>query len=232
MRIAVVDKEENQVHEIEERINSLYENIFLIDGYYEGKIFLEAFRFDRYDLVYLDIKLINADGIDIAKEIKNLYKDVLVVLMIAQMSHCHKSYSSDEYHFLEKPIDNDDFNTKLNAAVNNCRQLKRRITFKTCQGTYVIPVNKIIVLETSYKYCKVITLDKVYYGPVKQMTDIRKRLYGFHFMQIHRSFTINFEYVSKYEYHEVYMVDGTIVPIARSKVTKFKNDFKNYVKMW
>ncbi|MCD7809645.1 MAG: LytTR family DNA-binding domain-containing protein [Erysipelotrichaceae bacterium] len=231
MRIAIVDEEENQVHEIEERINSLYENIFLIDGYYEGKVFLEAFRFDRYDLVYLDIRLNNVNGIDVAREIKKIYEDVLVVLMIAHLNH-YKYYESDGFHLLEKPIDNEVFKGKFNAAVINYRQLKRRITFKTCQGTFVIPVNKIILLETSYKYCKVITVDQVYYGPAKQMADIRKRLYGFHFMQIHRSYTINFNYVSKYEYHEVYMVDGTIVPIARSKVTKFKNDFKNFVKMW
>ncbi|MCD7948724.1 MAG: LytTR family DNA-binding domain-containing protein [Erysipelotrichaceae bacterium] len=229
MRIAVVDDEECYLEDIQNRINRYKQELFDVDLFYEGKTFLKAYKAKRYDLIYLDIELNVMSDFDIAKTIKNIRKETLIIFITEYGDYYNEKYAMDAFQFMSKPLDDKIFNAELTRAIKYFLNKDKKIAFKTYKGVFIIPIRDIIFLETSYKNYKLHTVDGDHYGSIKQLKNLREKLCENNFMQIHRSFTINFDYIIRIDYHEVYMKNGKIVPISRTKAKEFKRLFTKYL---
>jgi DNA-binding response OmpR family regulator len=84
---------------------------------YTGKKALELLHSVPYDLVFLDINLPDANGLDILKEIRKTDTAAYVVIMTASPSreNRQKSYEEQASYFLEKPFGVKELKTVVNG---------------------------------------------------------------------------------------------------------------------
>ncbi|MHB8766927.1 MAG: sigma-54-dependent transcriptional regulator, partial [Deferrisomatales bacterium] len=101
-----------------------------------GEEALEAFRSESPDLVLLDIKLPGMDGIQVLERIKEIDRDVPVI-MVTATSHVDtavKAMKLGAYDYVSKPFDLTEVRTKVRHAVENTR-LRREVEYlRTCQA--------------------------------------------------------------------------------------------------
>jgi two-component system phosphate regulon response regulator PhoB len=98
----------------------LAESGFVLETFDCIKAFSNRSRRDDIDLILLDVKLPDGNGIDLCKDLKNaeLTKHIPVVIMSA---HASSNLAIDEGHaddFIPKPFDLDQFLERIHAILN------------------------------------------------------------------------------------------------------------------
>ncbi|MEM6865600.1 MAG: LytTR family DNA-binding domain-containing protein [Bacteroidota bacterium] len=188
---------------------------------------LEALKFlkdNQVDLIFLDIHMPKLTGIDFIETLQNPPK---IVLTTSDKNFAIEAY---EYPFivdyLVKPISQERFQkciVKLNAAFN---QVLPFTSFGTKtdrdQELYInidrrlikLKFNDILLIEAKGDYIEIQTLGKRYrvHSTLKKIKD---KLPESRFLQIHRSFIINFTQIVDIQDNSV-LIEKSVIPISRS----------------
>jgi DNA-binding response OmpR family regulator len=84
----------------------------------DGKNALSEVRGTFYDLVFLDIHLPDANGLDLLKEIRRISRDTKVVIISSDGSedNVRRALAAGALRFMEKPFDNSEVMEALEAA--------------------------------------------------------------------------------------------------------------------
>lgn len=201
--IAVCDDEKIICEEIrtfaqryaEERACSVDCSIFL-----SGEALYESLaRGNYYDVIFLDIELFHISGIEIGEYIRRQLKDMLsqIVYISSRPEYAMELFATHPLDFLTKPISFEKFSVCLNQTAElkskrgaffsyNCRGERRRI-----------PLSNILYFESQNRkvYVTRINGKEEYYGTLK---DVEKQVKDYGFLQIHKSFILNPQYVEVY----------------------------------
>ena len=123
----LVDDEEEFVTAIVERLRK---RGFNADCVFSGKEALNQLeKNDSIDVVILDIRLPDSDGIDILKKIKtkNPLIEVIIVSGYAAIDSAVESIKLGAFDYLEKPFDFNDLILKAKQAVKKKREREAKI---------------------------------------------------------------------------------------------------------
>lgn len=220
--IAVCDDEKIICEEIrafaqryaEEKNCSVDCSIFL-----SGEALYESLeRGNYFDAIFLDIKLLHINGIEIGEYIRRQLKDMLsqIVYISSRPEYAMELFATHPLDFLTKPISFEKFSVCLNQTAElkskrgaffsyNCRGERRRI-----------PLSNILYFESQNRkiYVTRINGKEEYYG---KLNDVEMQVDDYGFLRIHKSFIVNPQYVDIYGKTTVTMNNGDILPVSRDK---------------
>ena len=77
-------------------------------------------------------------------------------------------------------------------------------------------MSEIIYFSSSGRTVTLVSLDKSYTF-YDTLEDIYSEIKNRHFLYIHKSFIVNYRYVRQYEYEQVTLLDGTVLPISQPR---------------
>ena len=80
-RILIVDDDRRLCHEL---VSCLEEEGYSAEYAFDGVQGIELVRQNQYDVILLDIKMPNANGLDVLKKMKKLRPEVAVILITGQ----------------------------------------------------------------------------------------------------------------------------------------------------
>ncbi len=108
-------------------IQLLYADELTEDGYEvmttsDGSGLMELIEKKRPDLVVLDIKLGENDGLDLLQDIRNAYYDLPVVISTAYASFKHDLRSMAADYYVGKSSDLRELKRKIKRAFESCEQ--------------------------------------------------------------------------------------------------------------
>lgn len=226
-RIAVCDDE--QV------ICSQFENVIM--KYAEGcseKIETQVFysgeelcRFlemgQSFDLIFLDIELKLINGIEVGKKIRGeLDNQILQIVYISGKDNYFRDmFDVRPMHFLQKPIDEAEIIKDVRLAMKLTEKLGGTFIYKKGHEIFRKPIKNIMYFESNNREVKMVTRDgeEIFYG---KLDEVFKQVAKYQFMYIHKSYIVNYFFVTKFRYEEVTMSNDEILPIsqARRKATR------------
>jgi two-component system LytT family response regulator len=157
----------------------------------------------QYDLFFLDIQLLDYSGYELAKQIRNIdrYKLTLIVFITAIPNKELSAFKEIHcYDYIIKPFKDKEVIEIVKTLVGYCGIEEEKDNFiKFKQGNYMYKVNTkdIIYIESIHKKIKV-TMDKEQIE-VNNYTLYRvlNELPEDDFIQCHKSFIINRNYIKK-----------------------------------
>jgi len=224
LKIAIVDDVKAVCSAIEMFLLRLAEKYQLeidVEPYYHGQKFCDALdNGENYDLIFLDIELPDISGIEICRHIRQVMDDELQMLVFISGK---KQYSLElhAFHpldFLIKDISESDVEKvlkcymKINGIWTSCFECKRG---KDC---FKIKTKDIKYLTVIDRAVFVVLHDQTtieYNGPLEQA--YQEQLQKFGFLFVHKQYIVNPAYVALYEYKQLFMEDGQIIPIGSTK---------------
>ena len=191
IRIAICDDEIGTCSDIENMIlNYAKLQALQIDTevFYSGEtLFKTIENKDKYGLIFLDIQLLQLDGVQVGKQIRErLGNEKISIVYIS---------SKDKYIRLNNLMKNDFF---FHIGKSIQRLYLDEIFYFACNG-------KKIEIHTDAGVT-------TFYGT---MQEVAEQVDGKGFWTIHKSYIVNSSYVSIYKYDAVQMTDGTILPISQ-----------------
>lgn len=175
------------------------------------------------DVLFLDIELFKMTGIEVGSYIRNQLDNMglQIVYISGKASYAQQLFKTQPLDFLVKPIMQEQINEVMDLALKITKRRKERFEFKQGKDYHYIPMGDIVYLGSEGRKVKVVTMKAAFefYGKLKEAAKCLSE----DFIVIHQSYIINREYVSRYTYEIVELVDGTILTISPAN-RKFMRD--------
>ena len=112
--ILIVDDDKN-ICELLKRMTKDFGNVFIA---YSGKEALDIIAGQKIDLVFLDLQLLDSNGLDILKKIKGLSKEIIVIMITGHMSmeSVIEATKYGAFDYIAKPFDGSEVELILSKA--------------------------------------------------------------------------------------------------------------------
>lgn len=163
---------------------------------------LEYANYQKYDLLFLDIQLLDYSGYELAKEIRNIDKYKLTPIVFITAIPTKELLTFKEIHcydYIIKPFKDTEVievvSTLINYGANKREGKDNYLNLKQRGYIYRINTRDIIYIESIYKKIKVVTDKEQIEVNNCTLYKIREELLEEEFVQCHKSFIINRNYI-------------------------------------
>lgn len=198
------------------------------------------------DVVLLDIRMPDMDGIEAARHLSTLKSGPAVIFTTAYEHYAIEAFDAHAIGYLLKPVRQEKLlNTLHRASQSRGAQLKSlardeeqlcartNICARRHSGLHLIPINDILYLQADQKYVTVSHLkgEDLIDEPLKDLAEE----FSDQFVRIHRSALVSLNYLDRMEknkrgQYEVWLKHcPTPLPVSRRHVSAVKNRLMNTI---
>lgn len=187
---------------------------------------LQSINNIKPDLVLIDIRLYGQkSGVDLAEEITKQNYQLPYIFLTSQYDTriLNKAIESKPQGYLIKPIQKESLWTTIELAHHNFTITEEENKLKISDGTntYFIQSDDIMYVSADHVYVNIHTQSTGTLVVRISLTDLYNKLDKDQFIQCHRSYIINLNYVSKYDGNS-FTINSEIIPISRSNKSEIK----------
>ncbi|NDO18525.1 response regulator transcription factor [Lachnospiraceae bacterium MD329] len=208
MRIAICDDDKLCIKNTEQYLNCISEVDFEYDIFYSGEDLLKKYRDQSYiyDAIFLDMEMGEGkiDGINIANMIRTMDKQTIIVFITNHKKYALDSFVCTPFRFLVKPVDFESFKTLFFMILEKLEEDKATLSFKKGREKIRLLHEDILFLQSIDHNTCIQTKNKVYDTYIS-LSDFSNKLNPNIFVQIHRSYIININYISSISKNEVHI---------------------------
>lgn len=229
MKIAICEDEAVIAEQIKEITSSYFENLdmeFSVSVFENGKSFNKSG--ESFDLLFLDYKLSDINGIELAHNIRKSDKNIVIIFVTAYSEHVFESFEVGAFRYILKPIEEDEIKKALYSFL-----LLYENDLTLCVPTKVkkiyVPLNEVIYIESDAKYSVVRTVDAAY-DSIKSLLDFQKVINSQFFIRTHKRYLLNLKYISEIDKNIITLTNGEKVVISRRNLKAFNTAYTNYLK--
>ena len=176
-----------------------------------------------FDLVILDIRIGDRDGIDFAKELRNIGSDATIAFISNFEQYAIKGYSVHAVSYLLKPINAESIESLLIESASRIGNITSRSIHLTQNGKDLfIACDSILYIEAFSNRIAVHLKDKEqsFYS---SLNELESQLSQTSLVRCHRSYIINLEYVQDISFNQVHLFNVSVpIPLSRSYASTVK----------
>lgn len=231
IHIAIVEDERDQLALLGKYVKQFSQEegrpVFLHE-FADGEDLLEDFAPGKYDLLLLDIRMRRMDGMEAARRVREMDKDVLIIFITNMIQCAVQGYSVHALDFVVKPVSYPSFRQKLRGAFSRIRHREESmVRLKTLEGSLYLDRGDIYTVETEGRRLLLRTAggEYRYSGSMQSMEDI---LCDLRFFRVHVGCLVNLKHVRTVEKYEA-NVAGIPVPISKHRKKEFMDALTNYM---
>ena len=200
---------------------------YSLTAYDRGVLLLTDYVRDA-DLIFLDIRVPDMLGIDVAKKIRKIDDKVMIIFVTSLTQYAIDGYSVNAFDYILKPLQYPSFSAKLTRALNMLSYMEpsMMLDLRTKEGGRRISADSVTYIESSAHDIFFHSGDEV----IKQWGTLSKyeeMLKDAHFARCNTSFLVNLKYVQGVRKDEV-DVAGNMLPISRSRRKDFLTALARY----
>ena len=182
----------------------------------------------------LDMIMSEKTGIDIGTLIRSSNRQSVIVYITSSDDFALEAYGVRAVRYLLKPVSEEQFFEALDYALSLTKLETEKIyPVKTKNGLVAIPYSKIEYIEN---YSRVLNIFQTDGESVKSIfirksfdEEIREIAQDKRFMQVHKSFLINMNYVNKLTQNTILMESGKSIPISKKRVVNVRKEYLLFV---
>lgn len=231
MKIAICDDQELYRVNTGEKVKVFLKELGIngeVFEYEKGDKLISDLNTRHYDLIILDIIMGETDGINIAKSIRTINKEVSIIFLSSYEEYAIKGYGLDVSHYLLKGSDEEKlkdiiYNVYKKKSKNIALKIKNEIISFNTNNIYFFEVNNRII--TIHYLEDGIYKTKQFYG---KLDEIEKQLKGQLFYRSHRSYLVNIKRIKKIISNEIYFDIPITAMVSRNKFLDLKARYLEY----
>lgn len=228
MRIAVCDDDKQERSEIISGINA-WDPTRPIEEFSDGRTFLRAcVERPYYSIVFLDIYFPNENGINIAKQLKEISPLTEIVFITTSLGHAVDAYSINALHYLVKPVSAEGIRECFERLSQKQSPNKKTLPFRRQNTTILILLDDIRSIQSKGHKIVVFTKDGKSEEFTETFSGIENRLDD-RFLTLRRGFSVNMDSISKMLPDAAVLTDGEEVLLSRRECARIKEKFENYI---
>lgn len=216
IKIAVCDDNLDIANFIKKTIQHINKENFSCDVYQSGKELirnLQTVQFP-YNVYFMDIQMPRQSGIETAAMIRSSDRDALIIFITDYNEYVFDVFEVLPFRFLQKPVSAETLTRTIKDAAAQIHLYGQIFFFRIGRETYQMPCREIIYFESAGRKVTLRT-KRQSYEFYDKISNIAVRIDNGIFCRIHTSYLINLEFVRSIKHTEIFLEDGTILPISK-----------------
>lgn len=185
------------------------------------------------DLVFLQIRSDDPNGMELAKKLKRMNGCLPIVLLADNNDYVYDAFNIQAFQYLLKPVKEQQLQAVLTRAeqyadrIEECRQA--RIVLKTKNTTYSVLKSEICYIESNLKKLLIHTGTECIeiYGSMKDM----EQQLGDGFYRCHRGYLVGLSYVKSYSTDTITLTNGEELLLSKERYREFDLTYRSYLKI-
>ena len=180
------------------------------------------------DIAFLDIQIGEDNGIELAGKLFPAEEGTQVIFVTGYIEYCSSVYEADHAYFLLKPLEFQSFQNAMARAIERRREYPEKyLNIRTRRAVYHIPASEILYLESKARKV-LIRCREEDVECYARLGAIMEQLHK-GFVQCHKSFCVNMDYVQKLEQDRFILQNGETVPISQNRRAVTRQRFLQYI---
>ncbi|MCM1083506.1 MAG: LytTR family DNA-binding domain-containing protein [Clostridium sp.] len=236
LNVAICDDEIEEI----ERLEGILETISLqqgirvdVEDFMSGEALLKQMEENnvRYDLIFLDIEMKHLDGLDTAKQIREMDEQVYLIYVTGFESYALEAYEVHPYHFILKPISV--------KTIEKCfLKIYKNITSETCyyefqykKEYYKLPICDIMLFESDKRRINIYLADGTvctYYDKLSLVEEKLKDRKA-DFWRIHQSYLVHVKYIRHKAFDYVVLMNGQRYYISENRRKEINEQYSKWI---
>ena len=227
MRIAICDDEACFVDTIYQYLWD--EQHCTIDTFLEAEQLLAQYENGtRYDVIFCDIMMEPLNGIELARKIRMLDQNVILVYLTSNLDYAPLGYEVRAFRYLLKPIQKEALLSVM-AEIHQELKVQKKLLLETPFGSILIQENSIKYIEVFDKELQIF-YDNDYLCIKKGLNELESMLTSQYFFRVHRKYLVHLDHVLEYDNSKVTLDCGKTLPISRRKSKEFRGAMNLFIK--
>ena len=184
---------------------------------------IEMLMESRVDVVFLDISMPGASGLQLAEALHKLKNPPAIVFVTAYSDHAVEAFDVDAVDYLMKPVEE----ARLDRAIEKVMQRTKPVTVEKGGRKVLIPVDDIRFIMAKDDYSCIYTVDDRFLSTTS-LAQFEAKLCDFGFFRVHRRYIVNLACVTDVETVPSGAIQLGItgvderVPVSRRRVVPLK----------
>lgn len=194
------------------------------------------------DLLFLDIEMGQIHGIELARHIKSIYPNILVIFVTGHTEFALEGYEVYPVDFLIKPINT----PRLERALNKVKEIKSsrliknnyKIGINVDSGIKMVNISDILYIEKQGRKVSVVCKKNEIIYSKESMKNLEVLFSSFDFYRPHQSFLVPIKQIKSIypdKYTRSYVIrlfdSKTNIPVSRNKYSKLKELLEKQTKI-
>ena len=227
--LAIVDDDPKESAALKELVDAYFEKN---KKTYAVKVYNAAMDFvrstDNHDIVFMDIRMDTLDGIEVARLMRKINAESILIFVTQMAQLAIKGYEVDALDFIVKPATQYSINYVLDKAMSRLEKASSvMVPIKTQEGIKNLSSNEITYVEV-FDHNLVYHTTKGDYTVRGRILDVMQKLDEKRFIMCNRSFIVNMRYVTSAN-NDTLQVDGVAIPISKSHRREVMQHFSNFL---
>lgn len=199
--------------------------------FHNGTELLRNVKGGDYDLIFLDVLMPGVNGLQIAHELKELDKNVKLILISASPNFALESYSVGAYYYLLKPADTASLFPLLDKAEKELsRQDEQGFVLKNRKGIIRISFSELEYVEVINKKVFFYLTDGTIHEATASLSEYENMLLSRpEFLKIHRSYLVNLNHIQAINNHSIVTKNRHRIPISRQRRTAVQDAYIQFL---
>lgn len=186
---------------------------------------------NTYDVIFLDISMRGQNGMELARQIREKEKDVLLVFVTSDASYVFAGYEVGAYRYLMKPVEAKKLWEILDyARAQKAAEEENYILVKKDSQSVRVNLRDVLYIEAQKHYVNLyleneepMTVKVVFAELLQEMQEKSDT-----FLATHRSYAVNIDKVVRIGRTECTLSDGSSIPVSRSFYKAVNEAFIGY----
>lgn len=171
----------------------------------DGLKAIEFVKYEKIDLLIIDIDMPYKNGIDAAKEIKSIDEDVHIIFVTGFSDYSLESFKVHPIDFIVKPFTKEKILDSLNIAIDHINSHKiaknsviedSLFVYKIRKQIHMVNFDDIVMFEKKSRVVNLYTKDDEVVKFYENFDDLSKRLPP-NFFATHRNYIVNLKLIHK-----------------------------------
>ena len=227
IKIAVCDDDEKILGETLELLRHYKKLSLTADAYTSGEALLAAGK--KYDILLLDIDMEGPNGIETARRIREVDKEVKLIYVTNYSDYTIFAFGVHAFAYLLKPLKAEELFAQLDEALAyGLAGPEPELEFLAKEGIVHIVPSRILCFEYLSRQVLMYTEERVWHLK-RQITELAREMEGYGFAMPHKSFVVNLYAVQRIHGYEITLTDGRIIPLSQKKSAGFRRALNEYL---
>lgn len=176
--------------------------------------------FKNTDLLFIDMKINDKNGIEFGKNIISIYPDLTILIISNYPQYLIDGYTIHASRYFLKPIDPEIFAFEMDEVISGSAFLRHRGIIDPRVAPYKIPYSEILYIEYLDRKTHIVLTNGNRIETTIPLREWLSIVEGQHFAQPYKCFLVNLRYVRSILAKDIYVKDVKI-PLSKH----FKKEF-------
>lgn len=229
LNIAICDDEQISIDKIYSKVSQYCEskNISYSVHTYTTSMDLVSSDLNNINIIFLDVDMKGMNGIDAAKEIRKVNKEVIIIYVSGYIQYAPEGYQVKAFAYILKNNIDALFDSIMDEAINELQFNEDVYTVKINNEEFDISIKDIVFIESFDKELVINCVNEKY--TIKgQLNDIYAELKNKGFLQLHRSYIVNMIHILRIKNYIITLSNGREIKASQRRWREIVTEYLDW----